>query len=254
MIIFLYNTITREVHNRIWKKKHAPRLEQFRNIHKGEDCFIIGNGPSLNKMNLSLLNDHYTFGLNKIYMIFKKNPFKPSYHVAVNPLVIEQGKNEFRTLGCPSFLSFRSMSHNKIAGKNTFALGDINSTKSFHKDITKGISQGSTVTFTAMQIAYFMGFERVFLIGVDHNFFQQGLPNEKQKMQGDDLNHFDPNYFKGQDWQLADLENSEVSYLIAKYYFDKKGGSIQDATVEGKLTIFDKIKFEDALALAKKKR
>ncbi len=254
MIQFLYNKISEKISQRKWIKNNAPKLEKFRNIHEGEDCFIIGNGPSLNKMNLSLLNDYYTFGLNKIYLIFERNPFNPSYHVAVNPLVIEQGKNEFKRLECPSFLSFRPKSSNKIKDKNTYALGDINATSPFYKDITQGISQGATVTFSAMQIAYFMGFKRVFLIGVDHNFFQKGNPNEQQKMKGDDPNHFDPNYFKGQQWQLADLESSEVSYLTAKYFFEKKGGSILDATIGGKLTIFEKIEFENALAIAGKKK
>ena len=31
---------------------HAPRLGRFKDKHKGERCFIIGNGPSLNLMAL----------------------------------------------------------------------------------------------------------------------------------------------------------------------------------------------------------
>ena len=33
-----------------------PKLKDFRNIHAGERCFVIGNGPSLTRMDLSLLN------------------------------------------------------------------------------------------------------------------------------------------------------------------------------------------------------
>ena len=104
-----------------------------------------------------------------------------------------------------------------------------------------------------MQLAYFMGFKNIYLIGVDHNFNQMGSPNETQKMEGNDPNHFDPNYFKGQEWQLADLEASEVSYVIANYYFSKDGRKIFDATLNGKLNVFDKIDFNEAIKLAKKK-
>ncbi len=236
----------------VWQINYAPRLDKFRDIHKGESCFILGNGPSLNKMNLSLLNEYYTFGLNKIFMIFDKNPFKLSYHVAVNPLVIQQSKKEIEALSCPSFLSYLPMKRNNIKSLNCHALGDHFAKKRFYKNITEGICQGYTVTFAAMQIAFFMGFKQVYLIGVDHNFKQKGKPNEKQKMQGNDPNHFDPNYFKGNEWQLADLENSEISYMIAKYMFENDNRKIYDATIEGKLNIFSSIRFEDALSDAKK--
>ena len=71
----LLNNLTgffpRRINQYKWEKNESPRLDLFRNIHKDEDCFIIGNGPSLNKMDLGLLNDYYTFGLNKIYMLFE---------------------------------------------------------------------------------------------------------------------------------------------------------------------------------------
>lgn len=245
-----------KLHSKKWLKKYALGLNRFRNIHQGEDCFIIGNGPSLNKMDLSLLNDYYTFGLNKIFLIFKNVDLKLSYHVAVNPLVVEQSKNEIPNLNCPSFLSFLPAVKNHIKSENgnIYYLGDLKPKKLFYKDITEGFEQGSTVTYSALQIAYFMGFKRVFLIGVDHNFFQTGNPNEQQKMNNNDPNHFDPNYFKGQKWHLADLEGSECHYTIAKYYFEKDGREIFDATIDGKLDIFKKIDFEEALKMAKKKK
>ncbi|NEQ82820.1 MAG: hypothetical protein F6K26_22040, partial [Moorea sp. SIO2I5] len=91
-----------------WYFNESKRLLKFKNIHKKEDCFIIGNGPSLNKIDLSLLNNYYTFGLNKIYLIFDKVNLNISYHVAVNHLVVEQSAREFENLKCPSFLSARA--------------------------------------------------------------------------------------------------------------------------------------------------
>jgi hypothetical protein len=244
--------IKNEIALLVWKKYYSPKLAKFKNIHKGEDCFIIGNGPSLNKMDLTQLNDYYTFGLNKIYMIFKRMPFNISYHVAINSLIIKQSKNEISKLNCPSFLSYISAKNNNIKSKNVHLLGDIKPIDLFYKDLTEGIRQGSTVTFVAMQLAYFMGFKRVFLIGVDHNFQQSGNPHDTQKMVTDDVNHFDPNYFKGHNWHLADLEGSEMSYLTANYYFNKDKRKIYDATLNGKLNIFEKTSFDEALGMAKK--
>lgn len=251
--MIFYNKLRDRLLVSYWKKVLAPKLESFRNIHEGEDCFIIGNGPSLNKMDLTLLNDFYTFGLNKIFLIFDRQPLKLSYHVAVNSLVIKQSKEVFKKLNCVSFLAMVPKWQYKIASDTSYSLGDIVGNSLFYKDLTMGVNKGYTVTYVAMQIAYFMGFKRVFLIGVDHNFVQQGHPNEKQVMGSSDPNHFDPNYFKGQEWHLADLEHSEIFYTIAKYMFERDGRQIFDATLDGKLSIYEKIPFEEALKLATKK-
>lgn len=249
----IYNKIIKKILIKYWFKFKSHELEQFRNKHEGEDCFIIGNGPSLNNMDLSLLNEYHTFGLNKIFMIFDRKPFNLSYHVAVNPHVIKQSKREIIKLSCQSFLASVPALINSVISDNIFYLGGTKPNKSFFKDVTQGINEGYTVTYVAMQLAYFMGFKNIYLIGVDHNFNQIGDPNETQKMDGDDPNHFDPNYFKGQNWQLADLEASEVSYVIANYYFSKDGRNIYDATLNGKLNVFDKIDFNEAIKLARKK-
>ena len=249
----IYHKIKNKISSKYWLKFEAQKLEQFKNRHQGEDCFIIGNGPSLNKMDLTLLNDYHTFGLNKIYLIFNRMPVDLSYHVAVNPLVIKQSKEEIKKINCDSFLSYLPAIENHLKSDNIYYLGDSKPSKFFYKNIMQGIHQGYTVTYVAMQLAYYMGFKRVFLVGVDHNFTQSGNPNEKQKMSGEDPNHFDPNYFKGQNWQLADLENIEVFYLIAQHYFEKNNREIIDATINGKLKIFKKADFDDVLKIAKKK-
>lgn len=236
-----------------WKKVLAPKLESFRNRHEGEDCFIIGNGPSLNKMDLTRLNEYYTFGLNKIFLIFKRQPLRLSYHVAVNSLVIKQSVEAIKKMDCVSFLAMVPKWQHRLQSDTIYSLGDIVGSSLFFKDLTLGVNKGYTVTYVAMQIAYFMGFKRVFLIGVDHNFAQQGNPNEKQVMGSNDPNHFDPNYFKGQEWHLADLEHSELFYTLAKYMFERDGRQIFDATIDGKLAIFEKVAYEDALRMATKK-
>lgn len=245
--------IPRVVRHREWLRAESARINRFRNIHEGEDCFIIGNGPSLNKMDLSLLNDYYTFGLNKIFLLLQKTDLKIDYHVCVNRFVIEQCSDDFLEMKCPSFISYKHRNKILEGSEKVFFVGDIHSKWKFFEDITLGISQGSTVTYVAMQIAFFLGFKRVFIIGVDHNFVEKGTPHKIETMKGDDNNHFDPNYFKGMKWQLPDLAGSEKAYRLAKKHFTEDNRMILDATVNGKLDIFPKINFEEALRIAKKK-
>jgi hypothetical protein len=237
---------------REWYFKHSKRLLKFKDIHKGEGCFIIGNGPSLNKMDLSPLKNYHTFGLNKIYLIFDRVDLNLSYHVAVNPLVIEQSVQEFESLSCPSFLSYRDACNVIRPLKHIYFLFT-RGYHSFKANLLEEISDGYTVTYVAMQIAYYMGFSKLFLIGVDHNFNSPGNPNEKQFLQGNDTNHFDPRYFGNKEWHLPDLEASELSYHLARFYFKIADRQIYDATVNGKLQIFTKISFEEALNMCSKK-
>jgi hypothetical protein len=238
-----------------WFYNYRSQLKQYENVHAGEDCFIIGNGPSLNKTNLTLLNDYHVFGLNKIHLIFEKHKLDLSYHVTVNRLVIEQIYNELENnvFQCPSFLSYMASKDYQYKNKNVHKVLT-NAKWSFYHSILEPISEGFTVTYVAMQIAFFMGFKNVFLVGVDHNFQQKGNPNEQQTHQGDDVNHFHPDYFKGMQWHLADLEGNEASYALAKHQFHAEGREIYDATVDGKLNIFRKVSFDDALGIAQKKR
>lgn len=236
-----------------WFAENGRKLRKFKSIHQGKDCFIIGNGPSLNKMDLTPLNDYYTFGLNKIYLIFEKVDLKLDFLVSVNDLVIQQSKERFEEMkDTPIFVSHEKSEGIEFQGEHIHRL-DTSAQWSFYEDLSKPIAQGYTVTFVAMQVAFYMGFENVYLIGVDHNFQQKGKPNSKQKLDGDDQNHFHPDYFKGMDWHLADLEGSEASFAMAKQRYHRVGREIYDATLDGKLEVYKKIGFEEALQSARKK-
>ena len=228
-----------------WRIRYAQRLVSLKDKYKGEDVVIIGNGPSIASMRLNELDRDYTIGLNKIHLIQKTQPFVPTFLVAVNELVIEQSLEDFRV---SEAISFIRQTKDTWAGKGIdYPIHDSINFEPFSRDCSKGLKQGGTVTFSALQIAYYLGFRRVFLIGVDHTFAQTGSANDTQTMVGDDVNHFDPDYFKGQTWQLADLPTSERSYALARQVFEADGRKIYDATINGKLEIFEKMDYHEAL-------
>jgi hypothetical protein len=220
-------------------------LNEYRNIHLGERCFIIGNGPSLNKMDLSPLANEITFGLNRIYLLFDKIGFNTTYYVAINRLVLEQFWSEIEKLTMPKFVRWEYRSYFSKPRKLLY----IRRLKpSFSSDIRDGAWGGATVTYAALQIAFYMGFQQVFLIGVDHSFKTKGTPHQEVISEKDDPNHFVPNYFgKGTRWHLPDLETSESAYRKAKEQFLANGRQIFDATVGGKLDVFPKVDYQLAL-------
>ena len=220
------------------------RLQAYRDRHRGQRCFIIGNGPSLKKTDLSLLRNEVSFGLNRIYLLFDEIGFATTYHVVVNKLVIEQTAEDISNLSVPSFISWHSRDLIAFRSDMMFLQSVLGSPR-FFADITKGIWEGATVTYVAMQVAYYMGFEKVILVGVDHNFTTKGAPHKTVVSNGDDPNHFAPHYFgKGFRWQLPDLETSELAYGLADYQFRVSGREIVDATVGGKLEVFPKVDYE----------
>src|SRR5205085_433432 len=96
----------------------------------------------------------------------------------------------------------------------------------------------------AIQLAYYMGFSDVYLVGVDHSYNFSGTPHAEQLSTGDDPNHFAPNYFgKGFRWHLPDLEGSELAYRVANYIYRTTGRRIYDATIGGKLQVFPKVEY-----------
>lgn len=228
-----------------WENNDKLRLSKFNNIHQNEDCIIIGNGPSLNKMDLSEIKKYHTFGLNKIHL-FKKFDLNLSYLVAVNPLVIEQALEDFETRDIPTFISLENSKEFNFNNSNVYKINS-KGAFGFGRKMDEDLYEGGTVTQVALQIAFAMGFKRVALIGVDHNFKQSGDPNAEQKMEQDDENHFDPNYFKGQKWHLADIKANEISYQISEYIYNREKRKVYDATLNGKLNIFEKIDFEFVL-------
>ena len=92
-------------------RENRRRLAGFRGRHAGQRCFIIGNGPSLNRMDLVRLKEEFSFGLNRIYLLFERIPFVPTYFVCVNELVLDQFAGEMCGLRMPKFLNWNRRKH-----------------------------------------------------------------------------------------------------------------------------------------------
>ena len=221
----------------------------IRDRHLGETVVLIANGPSLNKTDFDLVRGQITIGLNKIFLGFSKFIFYPTYYVAVNEKVLRQSARQIHDLKCVKFLSNRA---NDLFSENalTYILNTTHPPSRFSESLSQGIEEGWTVTYAALQIAYYMGFQRVILVGLDHRFEFEGMPNESNLLKGRDLNHFSPEYFANQEWDNPDLVNSEESFRIAREKFEADGRIIFDATVDGACEIFEKQSLADCFRIS----
>lgn len=221
------------------------RLALLRNRHAGERALLVANGPSLNRMDLRFLNSETTIGLNKIFLGLRDLGFYPRYLVAVNAKVLEQSAAELRKLTCVKFIAKRAAAF-LPEDALTYHIDTSNPPYRFCRDVTAGIHEGWTVTYAGLQIAYFLGFREVVLIGLDHRYRYYGTPNQASVLYGSDPNHFCCNYFgHGQEWDNPDLTQSEESYRIARRCFERDGRRIIDATVDGACSVFDKVDYQE---------
>tara|TARA_A100001011_G_scaffold364412_2_gene415156 strand:+ start:2192 stop:3061 length:870 start_codon:yes stop_codon:yes gene_type:complete len=233
------------------KKGYNAFLSSTQNLkgkYKNKRCIIIGNGPSLNKVNLQLLKNEYTFGLNRVYLLFEKMGFQTDFLVSINRYVIQQFHNEMSATKCKKFYHYRY--RNSINSNNvTFIPQTIYGLDKFDK-VDKGfISYSGSVTFLAIQLAIYFGFSQIILVGFDNNFNTKGRSDKAVTSSGDDTDHFDKNYFgQGVIWQLPNYDALDFGFKTVKNYFNKNTDKeIINCTVGGNLYYFQREKLEKIL-------
>lgn len=197
----------------------------YRNKHHGETCLIIGNGPSLCKVPRDFLTRYPTFGQNAIYLM---DGFTPTYYVATDPRNLDPDK--IHGVKCPKFIR-RDMGFDVY---NTFTLTREH-VFSLHPD--KYVYEGYSVTFVSLQLAYYMGFSTVLLVGVDFRYKPYDASKEA------DPNHFTPVYGGVTDWSPHSLEKGRIgiidSMTLADEAYRKDGRRVINLTEGTALQVFE---------------
>lgn len=233
------------------------KLKDLKDKHRGEKVIIIGNGPSLNKTDFGLLKGVHTFGVNGIFYAEDRLPQPLSYYVVEDTKVFEEnteavleyGKKAGRIIlptmykpKCPdpSYITFFRMN-----GGFYNEGGPDQGRPRFSVDATEALYCGQSVTYINLQLAYWMGFSEVGLIGMD---FSYTLPDGTKvdgihyTSQGDDPNHFDPRYFgAGKTWKDPKLNRVGANYSLARAMFEADGRKVVNCTVGGALEIFERV-------------
>jgi hypothetical protein len=205
----------------------------FPDRHAGETAIVIGNGPSLRNVPLDFLKRYASFGTNRIYLL---PDFTATYYCSVNPLVIEQSAAEINAYGAQAKFIADSEAHRIPGCYQLISTGN----RTFSYNPAAYIFEGHTVTYVCLQLAFHMGFDTVLLVGVDHKFKMDGPPNSETEWQGDDPNHFSPDYFRGTRWNNPDLRNSEIAYKLARKAFEDAGRRIINLTDGSALDVFER--------------
>jgi len=235
-----------EIYDHYFQRNFMTDISIFKNIHKNERCFVIGNGPSINKMNLNLLKDEVTFCSNSFFLKFPELDFTPNYLTVEDSLVIDDNIENFNQLKkINKFYPFDQ--RNKLV-KDDFSFF-VEFRRVFQNNIYKNHFRfnnedeiffwGGTVIYFSLQLAYYMGFKEIYLIGIDLTYkIPKDAKIEKDIItsNSDDPNHFNPLYFgKGKKWHLPETERMQKSFDFAFKHLHKKNVKLYNSTVGGKL-------------------
>lgn len=249
------------------KQTVCKQLNAFKDIHAGQRCFVIGNGPSLNRIDMSRLKSEITFGSNRVYRGFDKWGFGFTYWSIEDQLVAEDIAEEWtrEVIGAPRYASTAFVPEDLMHHVHAHVKGygnpciPINFPRiecypnlyPFSNDPGQ-IIWGGTVTYLLLQLAALMGCDPIILLGIDFSYSIPGtvkdLGASRLMSTQDDPNHFFPEYFgKGRKWHDPNLPRMRIAYLSAEKASHRLGFRIYNGTPGTKLKVFRRIDFDRAL-------
>lgn len=243
-----------ELFESITLKHKTNQIKKFKNKFLDQRCFIVGNGPSLNKMDLSLMKNDIVICANSFFLKFKDLEFIPKFITVEDHLVAEDNVDEFSNL--ENIIKIFPIDLRKIlkeSNNNYYielrrALNNLEKNKNFKFNNGDEIFYwGGTVLYMNLQLAYYMGFKEIYLIGVDLTY---SIPDDviiKGSVitsLSDDPNHFDSTYFgKGKRWHLPETERMQKSFSNAYRELLKRDVKLYNASVGGNLKEIPKINY-----------
>ncbi|QNK58370.1 6-hydroxymethylpterin diphosphokinase MptE-like protein [Paenibacillus sp. PAMC21692] len=233
------------------------KVSLYKNKHKGGRAFIIGNGPSLTGSDLSLIKNEISFASNQIYLVYEQTDWRPTYYTMIDIYVARNISREVQHIDAPKFCAHPTLS---ALGPmcNTYWLHEkivLDEEKKrlpppFSEDVSHVIYDGSTVTYFSLQLAYYMGFSEIILLGIDFNYPGISLDTENnatyKKNVEQTASHFHRDYHKvGEQNHIPRLNEMYNAYKSANDFLKSKGVSVYNASRKTKLDIFELVRLED---------
>jgi hypothetical protein len=229
-------------------KKYHNKMDRLKNRYS-DRIFILGNGPSLNKTNLSLLKNEWVFAVNAFYTGLNLLGKTPEFWALSDESGLKTFGDEILKLDTLFFLSGDAgiyyFKHKERYTKYKEPvvikrLRRINYSDSFSYDLKKGVNGGKTViSDIAIPVSLWLGFSELYLLGCDCDY------SGSQHFDGRVHNYRDgkPEMMKSE----IGLKRVFDSYKICRKVIESEGKKIINCTVGGKLEVFDRMKLEDII-------
>lgn len=238
-------------------------IEKFKNIHKGKRVFLIGNGPSLKMSDLDKLKNEYTIASNQIFLAFKDTDWRPTYYSIIDRMSAQNNKDTIKNLNLTKFISHAlypilgNMENSYLVYKRPYEFDERGIVFEFSDDLLNGFFEGASVTYFNLQLAVYMGFEEVYMIGTDYNYPGIISPTKEVK----EIHSFEVKYFKadedtssynftsnyhkaGTQMHVPDLERQYQAFNFSAQHLKKRGIKVFNASRSTMLDTFPLIDFD----------
>ena len=230
--------------------KYGRQIKKLQGISNNNTCFIIGNGPSLSVDDLEKLHSLNvpTFAANRIYKIFDKTSWRPTYYSCEDPVIIRDIEVEINDIECDyKFIPIDLKWYKNIIINNAFYYNmDYRRNDSlnfgFCDELSERVTCNGTVTISAIQFAVYMGYTEIYLIGVDHSYAKM-IDSKGNIIQDSSVkNYFDDSYDEGIKTELVhNLDATTEAFYRTRKHFSSRNVSIYNATRGGKLEVFPRV-------------
>ncbi len=146
-------------------------LDSFRDAHKGERCFVVGNGPSLNELDMPRLKDEIVLGSNRAYLGFEEWGFSFPYWAISDWYQIETYGREYEACVPSDTVAFHPFDYLPMLRFPNACPIDVRVPRrpAFSNGVTQ-LDMGHSVTYVLLQLAVVMGCNPIILVGVDHSY------------------------------------------------------------------------------------
>ena len=228
----------------------SKKLKRLKDGHKGERCFVLGNGPSLTFDDLGKLKDEKTFGCNSLCLAFGKLGFSTTYFCFQSSGVYKKHKAIIDSLAKDQViyarncfrLNFKGLSHLWEDAIPYCLFPHIDymkeKTKRFSVKPHSIVYDGYTIVYSMLQIAVFMGFREIYILGVDCDYSH-----------GKNNNHFigsETEKVREKEINYAGLLMNQA-FERARRFADENGIKIINCAPGGNLNAFERKSLDDVL-------
>lgn len=234
---------------------------EFMNKHAGQRGFVIGNGPSLARQNLSLLANDVTFAVSGFWKHPVITEWQPTYYAILDHTFFDGSEScdlffeSLRQHITRSTVFLPLHERPVVVKRNLLPASQVRYVRTAGKvanmhlpsvDLTRPIGSGTSVSILALMLALAMGCNPIYLIGMDHDW----LAHRGQDLHfyyGTTLeNHPKANGNLGLIPYKVEIHNNLMlwnDYENLKRLSVQKGIRILNATDGGFLDVFERVSY-----------
>lgn len=217
-------------------------IKAIKNSAQRKRCFIVGTGPSLRLEDLEKLKGEVCFSMNSVVLLFQNVTWRPTYYGIQDAFVLESikdqilsYKDDFKMIFVPRKLKKEFLNDPQIVA---FPMNCLNRRFYHAKPFTKfsgdsyaTVYEGFTIAYSLLQIAVYMGYKEIYLLGTDCDYSGPTKHIAEYK----NLNAH----------EISTAEKMIYAYTIAQEYAQNHDIRIYNATRGGKLEVFPRVEFDE---------